>query len=220
MQIKVERLEEGDFQFWYYSARKKLWLSGAGWESKTWSDLANSISRKKTSAGFNEGRIKQQLTKLHAKFPVCGVIIKGELEAHTQDINPMERQVRLRNHSGWYDSGWKVKELRGFLMTLQDRGEKIVEVPFPDELPWVLRWLHDHYQRHRGEAGDHFFEGSAVPRAMLDCIPGVGPDIATRLHEEFDANPNSLAGVINSTEAELVTGYGPKIGKEIYRRFH
>src|SRR3990167_9798152 len=95
--------------------------------------------------------------------------------------------VRLHyNSKTWYDSPWTVKEVRGMVLAVQGRGTRTIEVPNFDDLPWYLRYLHDHFQSHRDDV-DHFYRGvSAVPLGMLDIVPRITPTDAERLHSALD----------------------------------
>ena len=222
--LNVEGVESGDFAFHFYDKPRKTWTPWVGIESKTWSDLLGSMSHKQDidiDGRFRRGRIYSQLTRLAASYPTHMLLVKGRLETHTHDINPMERQVRLRNSGqSYFDSPWQVKHARGLLAAVQRRGTIVEYVEHADELPWVLRFLHDHYESHRDDV-DHFFRGiNAVPHAMLDVVPRITPKLAERLHAGLDTTPRSIAGVIQATQEELAQYLPPIAAKELYGRLH
>ena len=212
--IQSERLSVGDFWFSYRYGRKKDWVPTVGVESKTWNDLLGSVASK---------RLMSQLTRLQARFPAsCGMraclLVQGEYEPYTYDVNPLDRKIRVRSGRSYRDTGWSVKEVEGFLATVQDRGVQVYQLADEGQLPAYMKWLYNHYESHKA-GPDRFYQGSEVLRAMLDIVPGVTPALADKLVAER-TDGKSLIGIVSSTAAELEPIVGSKVAKEIYSRFH
>ena len=218
--IYSELLDSGDFVLQY--RRRKLGykepLNLVGIESKTWTDLANSLS---TSA--KNGRIRRltkQLTMLQATYPVAALLVKGTYDTYSFESNPYKRGVRMWGGQGYRDTGWIVGMLEGFLLSVQDRGVRVVKVGEEGDLPYALAWLWKHYERFDPDQDvDHFSRGSMVPITMLDAVPGVGPIMARRLHDELDkADMGSIGGVIRASEEKLAHLTNGTVAREIKRR--
>lgn len=223
VRIEVQHLETGDFALSYYNRKGGVWVPTVGIESKTWSDLVGSMSGQKSpvTGKRSKGRLYSQLTRLRPTYPVSVLLLKGVLETYTWDPNPLNRMVRLHYNSlTWYDSPWTVKEVRGMVLAVQGRGTRTIEVPDYNDLPWYLRFLHDHYEGHRDDV-DHFYRGvAAVPLGMLDIVPRITPADAERLHLALDENPRSIAGVIAAPLAEIEKLIAAPAAKELYSRLH
>lgn len=217
--ITSQLLEAGDFVLQY--RRRKLGykepLNLVGIESKTWSDLANSISSKATGG---VRRLAKQLTMLQATYPVAALLVKGTYDTYSFESNPYKRGVRMWGGQGYRDTGWIVGMLEGFLLSVQDRGVRVVKVGEEGDLPYALAWLWKHYERFDPDQDvDHFSRGSMVPITMLDAVPGVGPIMARRLHDELDkADMGSIGGVIRASEEKLAHLTNGTVAREIKRR--
>jgi ERCC4-type nuclease len=213
--VVIEELTSGDFVFAYWNTTTSEWHRMVGWESKTYSDLLSSLSGD-IKTGKGKKRLLQQVTLLQAAYPVAGLLIKGVLRTtDTPSENPLDASIVL----GGKITKWHVKTVRGLCLSIQDRGMRVEVVEEEGDLPYVLRWLHDHYANHRFDS-DHFASGSNVPIAMLDSVPGVTPQRAKELHTTFDPDPNSIGGVIATSLEDLERVVNGRTAQEIYRRLH
>ena len=217
--IKTQLLDAADFVLQY--RRRKLGykepLNLVGIESKTWSDLAGSLTTK-TTGGVR--RIAKQLTMVQATYPIPILLIKGTYEAWSFEDNPYKRGVRMWSGQGYRDTGWIAGMLEGFLLSVQDRGVRVVRCADESHLPYTLSWLWKHYEHFDPDQDvDHFSRGSMVPITMLDAIPGVGPIIARRLHDALDKDDMaSIGGVIRASEEKLANITNGSVAREIRRR--
>lgn len=212
--ITIERFERGDIIF-SYKNRKKQWVDAFAWESKTWSDLINSLTKDKSYPN-HVPRLVKQLTQLQATFPQgAGLLVKGRLETWSWDVDPLDRRVKL----GGRETEWTVKNLRGFLLSCKARGIIVEEVQDVEELPYYLRAWHNHFITHRLDT-DHFARGATIPTAMLDMIPTIGPDKAQKLWKDLGNDRGSLETLFVAKEADFIKSIGPISGREAYARFH
>lgn len=211
--VVVRRLDVGDYAFVFYNKTLKEWVTSERWESKTWADLITSMQ---------DGRLTQQLMKLQSCYPGgSGLLIAdGPLETWSSEPNPLHRKVRVTSNTGsWHDTGTTVGSVRGYLLTVMSRGCRVVETNQHGGLGYCLAFLHRHAETHRDDV-DHFYRGdSAVPIAMLDCIPRISPETAARIYQKWGSS-GSLAGITTVSEPDLVQELGPLAGKEVYRRLH
>lgn len=219
--IRTELLDSGDFILQYRRRKNggyKQPLNLVGIESKTWSDLAGSLS---TKANAGVRRMTKQLTMLQATYPIPLLLVKGTYDTWSFEANPYKRNVRMWSGNGSYhDSGWMQGMLEGFLLSVQDRGIRVVQVADEDTLPYALAWLWKHYEHHDPDQDvDHFSRGYMVPITMLDAIPGVGPLTARKLHEELDKpDMDSIGGVIRASEEKLAAITNGVVAREIRKR--
>lgn len=206
--IAIEKLDSGDFVFAYLSRDTGGWEREVGLESKTYSDLLTSLKSK---------RLTQQVMKLQATYPVAGLLVKGtyQEETYLRPPNPLDQFIMV----GGRETRWTIKSVEGLKLAMQDRGLKVIECPEEERLPYVLRWLHDHYLSHRTDS-DHFATGMAVPIAMLDVVPGVTYETARKLHEGLDREPDSIGGVIAATTSDMERMVNSRTAREIFRRLH
>lgn len=210
--ITIETLPAGDFVF-SYKNKKRQWIDAMGWESKTWSDLIGSLTKQK---GGGLPRILKQLTRLQASFPNgAGLIVKGCLETWSWEVDPLDRRVRL----GKAETQWTKKSLYGFLLSCKSRGIIVEQVEDEGELPYLLRFWHNHFATHRLDT-DHFARGAAIPTAMLDMIPTIGPDKAQRLWQKFGNERGSLYSLLEVRESDFAREIGVNSARELYMRLH
>ena len=208
--IESRRLPVADFILSYKVGRKKAdpHVDLVGIESKKWNDLLGSIAEK---------RVQRQLTRLQAAFPradgkVACLLVRGEYEESSWEVNAMKRHIKVRSGSSYRETGWSVGEVAGFLLKCQDRGIKVLRLENENDLPYFLRWVYDHYARSRGKATS-FFSGSEVLLAQLDCIPGIGPDRAALLVKEG----KTLQGVQRMKDLRLVELLGPAAANAVVK---
>ena len=212
--VRVERLDIGDYAMVFWNRKSKSWITSERWESKTWSDLITSMQ---------DGRLLQQLLKLQSCYPGgAGLLIAdAPLDTWSYEPNPLHQQIRTHSSTGsWYDTGTTVASVRGFLLTVQSRGVRVVESWQHGGLGHCLSFLHRHAETHRDDT-DHFYRGrSAVPIAMLDVIPRISPQIAARIWERYGNPEGSLRDLFMVGEDDLIAQLGPLTGHELYSRLH
>lgn len=213
--ISIELLPIGDYVF-SYKNRKGAWTDAFAWESKTWTDLMGSLTKPKAEGGVGLPRILKQLTRLQASFPNgAGLMIKGRLDTWSWEVDPLDRRVK----SGNVETQWTVKSLKGFLLTCQSRGIIVQEIPNIEQLPYYLRFWHNHFITHRLDS-DHFARGASIPTAMLDMIPTIGPDKAQKVWKGLGNQRGSLSTLIEANEVDLAEYVGPISAREIWSRLH
>ena len=215
--IQIRRLEFCDFLFTFYDKKSKQWVDIAVWESKTVNDLVGSMSTKVEANLKTGSRLIKQMVKAQATGLEVGLIIKGRIDTWSDEIDPLDRKVLLGDY---HKSGWSHKSIAGLQLSLMRRGVKVIQFDEPTDLPYYLRFLHKHYETHKKDTDNFWRSSSSVPTAMLDMIPGVGPITAQKVHDNLDTQPGSLSGVIEASKSQLENLVGPKLGNQIYWRFH
>lgn len=178
-----------------------LAIEGIGFERKTPSDYAGSITDE-------DDHLESQIERMKEQYEACYVLLDGDMS----DFESLSH-TRMAPES-----------LRGFAASRTAR-DGVPTIPCSNLetlVDYAIRQARKHIEDPSGSSlrvqSSVEKKSEPVVKRMYGCIGGVGADTAASLHMIFPSLEDALSASVS--EFETVDGVGPKTAQKIYDALH